>query len=624
VGALGFSDDSATIAILANDGAPLGKWDAATGAPLPLKGDDLSRIPFRRVDPSLSLDGLIESGEARYDRTTRTIEVSDAARLRLIASGACSLDGTRLVAAGGGCIDLVGLDEGRVIFTSTEREGPVGVYTLSPDGARFAYASHSGLVVRDAGAGRKLAEFRGSSSSVDALAFSLDGRRLAAAYGGGGDPLAVVVWDIAAPDERAATPCGHTQRVTDYGFSPGGKRIVSGSQDDSLILWDAGTGAQLKTLMHPTKDNLYPVGSCTFAARGKRVVSHDPGGLHVYDTRSGNEVWGLYASIVWSAVSPDGDTVFLAECGNSAISVHDAFTGEKKRTIGRLHPFDQIDSFALSPDGRRLATISGDFVRLYEWATEAEEVALGPHSGEVRDFAFSTDGSRLVATAQEEALIWNLTCGNTPVTLDREVESAWGPSFAADDSRIIAACHLPGSFEQGLAVWDGNTGSILGTIQLATAWALTPDGTTVALGVPFPVNEWIDYIFPQVAVELWCVAEVERRGAMEGRASTIEALSFSPDGSRLAARFNENAIVVWDVATGRRWFTYLPRGKPTAPKWSPDGRDILFGTTAGTVHLMRLEGQGHLPEEGRIEQPPAPTDDPALVQGVAVEDAGGA
>jgi WD40 repeat protein len=204
------------------------------------------------------------------------------------------------------------------------------------------------------------------------------------------------------------------------------------------------------------------------------------------------------------------------------------------------------------------------------------------------------------------------------------VESAWAPSFAADDSRIIAVCHLPGSFEQGLAVWDGNTGSALGTIQLATAWALTPDGTTVALGVPFPVNEWIDYIFPQVAVELWCVAEVERRGAMEGRASTIEALSFSPDGSRLAARFNENAIVVWDVATGRRWFTYLPRGKPTAPKWSPDGRDILFGTTAGTVHLMRLEGQGHLPEEGRIEQPPAPTDDPALVQGVAVEDAGGA
>ena len=349
-----------------------------------------------------------------------------------------------------------------MIFTS-EREGPVGVYTLSPDGERFAYASHSGLVVRDAGVGRKLAEFRGSASSVDALAFSLDGRRLAAAYGGGGDPLAVVVWDIAAPDERAATPCGHTQRVTDYGFSPDGKRIVSGSQDDSLILWDAETGAQLKTLMHPTKDNLYPVGSCRFAARGKRVVSHDAGGLHVYDTRSGNEVWGLYASIVWSAVSPDGDTVFLAECGNSEISVHDAFTGEKKRTIGGLHPFDQIDSFALSPDGRRLATISGDFV-----------------------------------------------------------------------------------------------------------------------------------------------------------------MSFSPDGSRLAARFNENAIVVWDVATGRRWFTYLPRGKPTAPNWSPDGRDILFGTTAGAVHLMRLEGQGHLPEEGRTGQPPAPTDDPALVQGVAVEDAGGA
>jgi WD40 repeat protein len=39
---------------------------------------------------------------------------------------------------------------------------------------------------------------------------------------------------------------GHTDPVTSVAFSPDGKRIVSGSWDNTVCIWDAETGAALR------------------------------------------------------------------------------------------------------------------------------------------------------------------------------------------------------------------------------------------------------------------------------------------------------------------------------------------------------------------------------------------
>jgi WD40 repeat protein len=51
----------------------------------------------------------------------------------------------------------------------------------------------------------------------------------------------VKVWD-AQTGQELLTLKGHTNLVTSVAFSPDGQRLVSGSADDTVKVWDASLG----------------------------------------------------------------------------------------------------------------------------------------------------------------------------------------------------------------------------------------------------------------------------------------------------------------------------------------------------------------------------------------------
>ena len=80
---------------------------------------------------------------------------------------------------------------------------------------------------------------KGHTGTVSSVSFSPDGKRLAS----GSSDQTVKVWD-AATGQETLTLKGHTSVVASVAFSPDGKRIVSGSGDQTLKVWDASSGQE--------------------------------------------------------------------------------------------------------------------------------------------------------------------------------------------------------------------------------------------------------------------------------------------------------------------------------------------------------------------------------------------
>src|SRR3954454_9249851 len=78
-----------------------------------------------------------------------------------------------------------------------------------------------------------LATLQGHTEGVTSVAFSPDGKMLAS----GSNDETIKLWDVQAGKEHA-TLKGHTNEVTSVAFSPDGKTLASASLDGTVRLWD--------------------------------------------------------------------------------------------------------------------------------------------------------------------------------------------------------------------------------------------------------------------------------------------------------------------------------------------------------------------------------------------------
>ncbi|WP_418904166.1 caspase family protein [Moorena producens] len=418
---------------------------------------------------------------------------------------------------------------------------------------------------------RERNRLQGHTDIVNDIAFSPDGKQILS----GSDDNTVRLWDTET-GQALHTFIGHTSSVTAIAFSPDGKQILSGSNDHTVRLWDTETGQALHTL----EGHIDGVSAIAFSPDGKQILSGSKDNtMRLWDTETGlliHTLQGHTSSVTVIAFSPDGKQI-LSGSWDRNMRLWDTETGLP------LHPLegyrDSVTDIAFSPDGKQILSGSNDGpVRLRD--TESGQLihTLEGHMDGVSAIAFSRDGKQILSGYGDKTVrLWDTNSGQLIHQLEGHTSSVTAIAFSPDGKQILS-----GSEDNTIRLWDTETGLLIHTLQGHTSWvtdiAFSRDGKQILSGSH------------DNTVRLWDTESGLTLHTLQGHTRDVTEIAFSPDGKQILSGSWDNTVRLWDTETG------LPlhplegyRDSVTDIAFSPDGKQILSGSNDGPVRLRDTE-----------------------------------
>jgi len=162
---------------------------------------------------------------------------------------AFSADGEVLWASGGeagvaGAVVGWSVRSGRRLFAVADGDDVVLGAALDPTGKRLALGSDRVVRIVDIASGKTTHRLDVHTDWVVAVGFSPDGRRLVTGDRGGG----LVLWETRQWD-RVASLTGHRGAVTGVAWRPDGRVVASASRDGTVRQWESEGGRALRNWM---------------------------------------------------------------------------------------------------------------------------------------------------------------------------------------------------------------------------------------------------------------------------------------------------------------------------------------------------------------------------------------
>ncbi|KAB5588007.1 Vegetative incompatibility protein HET-E-1 [Ceratobasidium theobromae] len=368
--------------------------------------------------------------------------------------------------------------------------------------------------------------------------------------------------------------------VNSAAFSPDGARIVSGSWDGTIRVWNAHDGTLVAGPFH---GHTHSVTSVAFSPDGARIVSgSDDQTIRVWSAHDGTLVAGLFHghthSVTSVAFSPDGARI-VSGSSDRTIRVWNAHDGTL--AAGPFHDHtDSVTSVVFSPDGARIASGSSDRT-IRVWNGHDGTLVAGPfhgHTHSVTSVAFSPDGARIVSGSWDRTIrVWNVHDGALVASpFHGHTHPVTSVAFSPDGARIVS-----GSSDRTIRVWNAhNDALVAGPFHGHTNWvrsvAFSPDGTRIVSGSSDrTIRVWNAHDGTLVA------------GPFHDHTDSVRSVAFSPDGARIVSGSSDRTIRVWNAHDGTLVAGLLHghTHSVTSVAFSPDGARIVSGSWDRTIRV---------------------------------------
>lgn len=385
------------------------------------------------------------------------------------------------------------------VFSQDVKLGlPVGhmsyVYNaeFSPDNQLIATSSLENTSrIWDANSGKLIHILSGHKDNIRSAKFNSTGQRIITAS----DDSTAKIWDVFS-GKLLFTLKGHEEVVVDAEFSPDGKLIATTSLDGSIIIWDCENGIRLKTLY---QNQEFHANEINISSDSKYLLSdHTDGYSRVLDIKTGEILMTLEAN--QAKFSKNSKYVFACTNQNGAL-----FSLKTKKIL----------------------------------------FTTALHSGYINDFDFSADDNLILTASEDSSLfVWNVK----EKKLEKQIK--FTASFKTARFNQLNNTIVSGLSDGQIVIWDVTSGALKEIYSINNLnmdvdlkvgidnICVSSDGKTILFtSAAFAVAD-----FEMNKVLVFDAILNEEKFFLNGRTSTIEAVSLSHDGGFLAMRL-ENRLL---------------------------------------------------------------------------------
>ena len=529
-------------------------------------------------------------------------------------------------------------------FGTQKDDAPIYTAKFSPDGSMIAFAAYDGSIYLSRINGEPLVQLTAANVKyLREVSFSPDSKRIASV--GQGDSN-VRIWDI--PTKKLVNKFyAHQDDIQRVSFHPDGKRLLTGSIDGTVKIWDSDRGTMMKTINPPNSiDNIplppnqkpKPITDASFSPDGKMIVTAKGEQISLWDLQ-GNRLAKAIAhdkTIYTVKFHPNGK-LLASSGGDKSIKLWritdsttrlltELITGSNNNNLrdGELqliHTFEgrsnEVLSLNFSKNGKQIAFGYQDgSVQISDLEGDIN-TKVGIHSDGVFDVNFSFDNRFLLSASKDRSVrLWALQNALIDTSYGH-TDNIWAVSYRPD-GKIFASA----SVDKNIRLWNadgtlkqelsGHSGTVYSAVYSADGtklvsasrdgsariWdseigmllnTLNDHGSQLIYAAFSPDQKTFATVGFDNKIKLWQWNDTDNPKllkVLEGHTGEIWSIAFSPDSQSLASTSNDETVRIWDVNSGQNLHTTnAHKNGGLAIAYSPNGKQLA---SAGKDSKLKL------------------------------------